>query len=111
MNNSEIKIIAEIAAKTARDFEHYFSTVMHQKLEEWISDSLKERYQEPPEVRPNKRFKLKTGDKYSKFATLKDTQSYFSAEIDIDDVPRQEVIKIAKEIVKILNENSESISK
>lgn len=34
--------LAKLLAKTVRDFEDYFKTVDHPKLEEWLEDTLKE---------------------------------------------------------------------
>lgn len=55
------------------------------------------------------RFTLDPIGEYSKHAVLKDNRGWFYAEIDTDDVDRDEALKAAFIICDILNENSDRI--
>lgn len=39
----DIEALAHELAKTVRDFEHYFETIDHPKLETWLEDTLREK--------------------------------------------------------------------
>lgn len=55
------------------------------------------------------RFVLDSTDRYDKFVRIRDKKSYWMADVDTDDCPRDEVLAQTQIILNILNENADRI--